>query len=366
MLSYKTKRKFRKILSFGIIWTLLGWLFLFIEQTAIIDAKASQQEAIEVTPKIFLFASLSVFLVGMFVGYLELTFLNKLFINKPFYKKVLFKLFFYLILFSLIMLVLYPIASSIQLGMPLFSATIWQRYIDFLSSTVHVSTLVQLSASLFISLIYTEISDNLGHGVLQNFIIGKYHKPKEEHRIFLFTDMKDSTAIAEKLGTKKYFSFLRDYYDCLEDPIIKFGGDVYQYIGDEIVITWEYKTGIKKNNCLHTFFEMKHALEKNAEFFLETYGYIPSFKGGMHYGVVTTGEIGALKKEIVFSGDILNTTARIQGACSTYNTDLLLSQALAKRLDFDKGFDFSEIGEVSLKGKNESLTLVKVHKINPK
>ena len=344
----------------------MGWLFLFIEQTAIIDANASQQQAIQVTPQVFLFASLAVFLVGMFVGYLELTFLNKLFIRKPFYKKVLFKLFFYLILFSLIMLVLYPVASSIELGMPLFTATIWHRYIDFLTSTVHLSTLVQLSASLFISLIYAEISDNLGHGVLQNFIIGKYHRPKEEHRIFLFTDMKDSTAIAEKLRTKKYFSFLRDYYDCLEDAIIKFGGDVYQYIGDEIVITWEYQTGIKKNNCLHTFFEMKHALEKNAEFFLETYGYIPSFKGGMHYGVVTTGEIGALKKEIVFSGDVLNTTARIQGACNTYNTDLLLSQALAKRLDFDKGYNFSEIGEVCFKGKNEYLTLVKVHKINPK
>ncbi|UWX54382.1 adenylate/guanylate cyclase domain-containing protein [Maribacter litopenaei] len=258
------------------------------------------------------------------------------------------------------MMVLYPIASSIELRVPLFSSLIWQRYLDFLSSTVHFSTLVQLAASLFISLIYAEISDNLGHGVLLNFIVGKYHRPKEEHRIFLFTDMKDSTSIAEKLGTKKYFFFLRDYYNSLEDAIIKYGGDVYQYIGDEIVITWEYATGIKKNNCLHTFFEMKSALEAKSDFFLNTYGFAPQFKGGMHFGEVTTGEIGALKKEIVFTGDILNTTARIQGACKKYNTDFLVSYTMNKGFQMDNRFKFSEIGEVALRGKEETLTLVKV------
>ena len=364
MLSHKTKRKFSKILSFGIIWTLLGWLFMFIEQTAIIGAGVTQKEAISVNFQVFLFATVAVFLVGCFVGYLELTFLNKLFIKKPFYKKVLFKLIFYLILFSAIMMVLYPIASSIELRIPLFSGEIWQRYLDFLASTVHLSTLVQLSASLFFSLIYAEISDNLGHGVLRNFIIGKYHRPKEEHRIFLFTDMKDSTAIAEQLGTKMYFLFLREYYKSLEDAIIQFGGDVYQYIGDEIVITWKLNIGIQNNNCLHTFFEMKNALRHKADFFLKTYGFAPKFKGGMHFGEVTTGEIGALKKEIVFSGDVLNTTARIQSACNAFKTDFLVSDSLIKKLHIDENFGVTEIGEVTLRGKDASLSLVKVDSNN--
>ena len=363
MLSYKTKRKFSKILSFGIIWTVLGWLFLFIEQTAIMGVGASQREAIQMNFQVFAFASVAVFLVGCFVGYLELTCLNKLFIRKPFYEKVLFKLVFYLSLFSLIMMALYPIASSIELQIPLFSGAIWQRYMDFLSSTVHMSTMVQLSASLFFSLIYTEISDNLGHGVLRNFIIGKYHRPKEEHRIFLFTDMKDSTAIAEQLGTKMYFLFLRDYYKSLEDTIIQFGGDVYQYIGDEIVITWKFNSGIQNNNCLHTFFEMKKALENKADFFRKSYGFAPKFKGGMHFGEVTTGEIGALKKEIVFSGDVLNTTARIQSACNTFKTDFLVSDSLIKKLHIDENFVVTEIGEVTLRGKHACLSLVKVEQV---
>lgn len=362
MLSFKTKRKLSKILPFGIIWTILGWLFLFIEQIAIEGTGASQKEAIQLNFQVFIFASLAVFLVGLFVGYLELTFLSKIFSKKPFYKKVVFKLVFYLILFSLIMLVMYPAAASIELQKPLFSRIIWQRYLDFFSSTVHLSTMVQLSASLLFSLIYTEISDNLGHGVLLNFFIGKYHRPVEEKRIFLFTDMKDSTPIAEKLGTKQYFLFLRDYYNSLEDAIIKFGGDVYQYIGDEIVITWEYKTGIENNNCLRTFFEMKKALASKKIFFKKTYGEVPEFKGGMHLGEVTTGEIGALKKEIVFSGDVLNTTARIQAACNTFETDFLVSKTLLDQLLIPKNYTITEIGTVELKGKDEALSLAKVQK----
>lgn len=359
MPNYKTKRKLSRILPFGIIWMLLGWLFLFIEQVDGTDT--SQTDAIHLNFSIFLFASIAVFLVGILVGYIELSFLNRRFHRRPFYQKFLFKLIFYLILFSLVMLIMYPIAASIELKASIFSKVVWMKYLGFLTGLVHLSTMVQLSASLFFSLIYAEISDNLGYGVLLNFFTGKYHSPVEEFRIFLFTDMKDSTGIAEKLGTKKYFLFLRDYYNALEDAIIKFGGEVYQYIGDEIVITWEYNKGIKDSNCLLTFFEMKDALETNSSFFLESYGYAPSFKGGMHFGEVTTGEIGALKKEIVFTGDILNSTARIQAACNQYKTDFLISMELLDRLKLEeKIFSITQIGNVALKGKDESLILAKV------
>ncbi|MDC6391130.1 adenylate/guanylate cyclase domain-containing protein [Maribacter sp. PR1] len=361
MPNYKTKRKLSRILPFGIIWVLLGWLFLFIEHADGTDN--SQTDAINLNFPVFLFATFAVFLVGILVGYIELSFLNRRFHQRPFYQKILFKLIFYLMLFSLVMLILYPIAASIELDTSVFSKTVWTKYFSFLKSMVHFSTMVQLSASLFLSLIYAEISDNLGHGVLLNFFTGKYHNPIEEFRIFLFTDMKDSTSIAEKLGTKKYFLFLRDYYNAVEDAIIKFGGEVYQYIGDEIVITWEYQMGVKNYNCLHTFFEMKDALATKSSFFLESYGYAPSFKGGMHFGEVTTGEIGALKKEIVFTGDILNTTARIQAACNPYKTDFLISMELLDRLKLeDKMFSITKIGNVALKGKNESLILAKVER----
>ena len=49
---------------------------------------------------------------------------------------------------------------------------------------------------------------------------------------------------------------------------------------------------------------------------LKNYGQITEFKVGIHYGKVTLEEIGVVKKDIVFSGDVLNTAARIQSMCN--------------------------------------------------
>ena len=74
-------------------------------------------------------------------------------------------------------------------------------------------------------------------------------------------------------------------------------------------------------------------------------------------GAVTTGEIGVLKKEIIFTGDVLNTTARIQGLCNTFNVDILVSEDLIKSLELEPEFKINSVGVVELKGKNEHIAL---------
>lgn len=190
-----------------------------------------------------------------------------------------------------------------------------------------------------------------------NFFTGKYHRPIEEKRIFLFSDMKSSTAIAENLGHIMYFELLKEYYANFSDAIIRYSGEVYQYIGDEIVISWKYEDGIKNNNCINCFFAMKEVLKNRADWYKATFGITPTFKAGLHLGEVTTGEIGALKKEIIFTGDVLNTTARIQGLCNTYNVDILVSEDLIKSLELEPEFNINSVGVVTLKGKKEQKAL---------
>ena len=190
-----------------------------------------------------------------------------------------------------------------------------------------------------------------------NFFTGKYHKPIEEKRIFLFSDMKSSTTIAEELGHIKYFELLKEYYSNFSDAIVNHSGEVYQYIGDEIVISWKYEDGIKNNNCINCFFAMKEALKNKADLYIATFGILPTFKAGLHMGAVTTGEIGVLKKEIIFTGDVLNTTARIQGLCNTFNVDILVSEDLIKSLELEPEFKINSVGVVELKGKNEHIAL---------
>ncbi|MEO5889487.1 MAG: adenylate/guanylate cyclase domain-containing protein, partial [Ferruginibacter sp.] len=87
------------------------------------------------------------------------------------------------------------------------------------------------------------------------------------------------------------------------------------------------------------------------------FGFLPAFKAGLHYGMVTAGEIGSLKKEIIFTGDVLNTSARIQGLCNQYDADLLVSEDLAKILRLPDQYKIISVGENLLKGRVKTMEI---------
>lgn len=258
------------------------------------------------------------------------------------------------------MFVFYQLAASIEMQKSVFSQEVFDKYLTFLSSITNLSTSVQLAFSLLISLIYAEVSENLGQNVLLNFFTGKYHRPKIEKRIFLFIDLKSSTRIAEQMGHVHYFDFLRDYYDVLSDAIIENYGEVYQYIGDEVVISWSGQDSISMKRAIKCFFDMKTALVSKQDWFNKNYGFVPFFKGGLHGGEVTVGEIGALKKEIFFTGDVLNTTSRIQSLCEKYNKEILISELIYQSLIGCKRYQMTFVDKVLLKGKSDKHNIYSV------
>ena len=102
---------------------------------------------------------------------------------------------------------------------------------------------------------------------------------------------------------------------------------------------------------------MKAALRKQAPKYQQMFDLVPEFKAGFHYGKVTTGEIGIIKKEIIFTGDVLNTTARIQGLCNHFGVDIIISADLLKKLDLAPRFQVQTLGENELKGRDEKIEL---------
>ena len=254
-------------------------------------------------------------------------------------------------------IVVSAIRYSINLGTSIFDQQIWKNTWKFLSSVTFWSFQLYLAVMIVVSLFYSEVRDNLGMSVLYNFFVGKYHKPIQEERIFMFLDMKSSTTIAEKIGHVKYFEMLREYYSDLSDPIIQYYGEVYQYVGDEIIVSWKLKNGLQDNNCLKCFFAMKESIIDQSEKYQSKFGILPSFKAGFHYGQVTTGEIGVLKKEIIFSGDVLNTTARIQGQCNNYDVEILISDQLKNKMNIESEFQIRSQGINELRGRNEAIEL---------
>ncbi|NER17778.1 adenylate/guanylate cyclase domain-containing protein [Spongiivirga citrea] len=363
-LSPKTKYNIKRILPFGVIWLILGALFLTVEHLALGNQKNALNSAIKLQPDVVLFALTGVTIIGLLVGCIEVLVLRPLFDRKNFATKIISKFFIYFFFFLIVILITYPIAASIEMDISIWDQKVRNRYFDFFLSVTNLSAMIQLGFSLIVSLLYSEISNNVGQNVLLNFFTGKYHKPVVENRIFMFVDMKDSTTIAEQLGTEEYFKFLRSYYGAFSNAIVKNHGEVYQYVGDEIVITWTLKNGLRDNNCIQCFFDMKSDLYKKGHMYLKKFNMQPDFKAALHFGQVTTGEIGVLKKDIFFTGDVLNTTARILGLCSTYKEDILLSKALAHKIMLDNNYSFKALGEHRLKGKAAIVEIVSLLK-NP-
>ena len=356
-MSPRTRRNIQRIIPFGVIWLLVGWFDLLTEAAATGNKNINPAVEITLTFEVFVFASLAVTLVGLTIGALEVYWFRDLFSKYSFSRKLLSKFFFYTFFLFLIISVTYPLAASLEMQLSFWDQSVWQKFYGFLFSGSFLSTMISLAFSTFLSLFYAGISDNLGHKVLSNFFTGKYHQPVEEERIFMFLDMRSSTAHAEKLGHLTYFNLLSEYYNELSRAIVDHEGEVYQYVGDEIVISWELERGLRQNNCLNCFFAMKKDLQSISSAFKATYGVVPSFKAGLHVGQVTTGEIGALKREIFFTGDVLNVTARIQSLCNTYDADLLVSDELLNLFKSPDDFTFNPLGTHSLKGRVKPMEL---------
>ena len=208
-----------------------------------------------------------------------------------------------------------------------------------------------------------QINDKFGQGNLWKFITGKYYNPREEQRIFMFLDLKSSTTIAEQIGSKKYFELLKNIYNDITEPIINSLGEIYQYVGDEVVISWTVENGTFDDNCLKCFYRINQTLEKKKELYKKNYNIVPAFKAGLHVGQATVGEIGIIKKDIVFSGDVLNTTSRIQKECNNQNVNILISSDLIRILKLDGEFKTIPLGEIQLRGKME---MVELNNIKPR
>jgi adenylate cyclase len=191
----------------------------------------------------------------------------------------------------------------------------------------------------------------IGANVLGYFAAGVYHRPKAEERIFLFVDLEGSTQLAERLGSAAYFELLRLFVEDLTEPVLETEGEIYQYAGDEVVITWPIEKGVRAANCVRCFFAIHAAVEREPARYARDFGVVPRFRGGLNGGSVTAGELGELRQQIVFVGDILNTAARLEEHAKRAGLDLVVSGALLDRLALPPGVEATRCGELAIRGK---------------
>ena len=332
--------KINNLIKFGIFSLFLFFLMIvFLKGTNYTIAKA-------------LFS----FLYGLSIGFVyEIT--NKLrFYRLPFIIRIFIRITLLLFFISLILtLVDFLIAD--------FISTEYENIFTILLSVGFQNVFIEILLITGFLVLFIELEKQLGNGFILDFFLSKYQKPIQQNRVIMFLDLKDSTTIAEKIGNIEFVSFINLCYSVLTNATIVNNGIILKYVGDEVIITWSEKNGIKNNNCINLYFDFVDDLEKNKALFIEKYGFFPVFKAGIHSGEVTAAILGTIKRQMDYSGDVMNTTARIQSLCNEYKTNLLISESLASLLSENKNIKFNSIGKIQLRGRNEKIGLTKVEKI---
>jgi len=329
--------KFFKLLRFGLYFSLIFGLIFYID-----------------TNRFYPIQLLSGFVFGVIIGILEEFTNQRKFNSLSLPIQYLLKItgFLGIILIGVFL----PTLAHHELNEISF-----EMILDSFQETKKASIIISAFVVTFIVSTYFQIEKLVGRNMLRNYLKGRYRSPKKEIRVFLFMDLKSSTTLSEKLGNDTYYAFLNDAIYEMSSSIIETKAEIYQYVGDEIVFSWTLDKGITNNNCLRLYEKITNQLENKRSYFLKNYGYQPQFKAAMHAGIVLAAEIGHIKKSIVYSGDVLNATSRMESLCNKYGANILISKSLFNLLDKKHEIIYEDLGSITLKGKDEKLELIKIH-----
>ena len=212
-------------------------------------------------------------------------------------------------------------------------------------------------AAAFVFVFIFDVNSLLGQNALINFITGRYYAPRVESRVFLLIDMEGSTGFAERLGPLAFHRLVNRFIDDLTQPIVAARGEIHRYVGDELIATWKLKEGAADARCVVACFAAIDRLSRSAADYRREFGAPVAVRAGLHCGPVVTGEMGSVKREIVFLGDTVNTAARIQELCRETGERVLASADLIDHLELPPGIAKRSLGDLRLRGKGADLAL---------
>jgi len=341
------------ILIIALSWTLLDFLFFLWRKASGLLAEKYYQPEINFSKELLL-REVNVFLISLLIGYILIGPLKNYLRNSSLWINFLGKT---AILVGAAFIMNFFIYVTYEW---LINGHTLQRAIENLGDNVFQNNWIlkkmpQWVLFFLFTMLAIEINEKYSPGVFFDIMLGKYIQPKEKRRIIVFLDLRDSTPIAEKLGHKEYFKFIRDFISYISSGFTENDGRIYQYVGDEIVVWWpESRENARK--AITALLTARKELNQQTDYFKQRYGTIPEYKAGMHAGVVMVGQVGIIKKDLLMSGDAMNTAARIRDACTETHHKYIASKDLIDLLDMEE-WQAEPMGPMDLKGKHQDVEL---------
>jgi len=208
---------------------------------------------------------------------------------------------------------------------------------------------------------WVRIHSLVGGRVLLNFLIGRYHRPLREQQVFMFVDFLDARGMSNRLGDIRAQSLISAVFFDIDAVIGETGGEIHRYIGDELVVTWPFRRATKNARCIECALGIAEVIRANTAHYHDAYGEAPRLRIALHGGSVVVSEIGDDRREIVYFGDTINTTARLRGLAKKIQRGLVISAVLLEHMRLPDGVRAEDMGAFELSGKAQATRVYAVH-----
>jgi len=207
-----------------------------------------------------------------------------------------------------------------------------------------------------------QVRSLVGGRVLANFLLGRYNKPQKEDRVFMFLDLADSTQLAQELGDRGTHALISRFFFDIDFVTVEHGAETHRYIGDQVVVSWPMEKAIEHAACIRCLFAIEDMVAAKEKRYRTKFGLVPGYRIGLHGGTVVAGECGSSKQEIVYFGDTINTTARLEKKSKELGLPFLISDSLLDRIELPDEFVAESFGGVELRGRDRPLDVSTVRR----
>lgn len=217
-------------------------------------------------------------------------------------------------------------------------------------------------AFFLVGITIMRIRQLLGRRAFLSLATGRYRRPIEEEKVFLFMDVVGSTAYASRYGDLRAQEFLGEVFASMAPHVRRHHGEIDDYVGDCAIVTWPMKEGTDGARCIRCLSDILDEIERDRDWWQKQFGIVPELSAALHGGPIVIAEIGVFHHKITYFGDVVNTTARIEALCKSLKRPYLISQDLFARLTLPPDVEAEPEGAHALKGRDEPLSVLSLRR----
>jgi len=215
-----------------------------------------------------------------------------------------------------------------------------------------------------------EIAEMIWQQKDQLLIDGRLSSQKMMDTVF-FLDLKGFTAMSEKMDPENLLDWLNSYMESMAGLIMEHGGVVDNYVGDSIKADFgiplprrsEKEVRSDAINAVTCALSMEKEIKRLNIIWGEKGLPAMGMRVGIFTGLVVAGLLGSSRRlKYTTIGDTVNIASRLESYGKEIGKDTLCRIFIGETTlgYLDSRFITERIGEVSLKGKEESIVIYQV------